>query len=135
MSWLAVFRISVSLPPSDTSILNGFYNTQKSPFRSNPRFSINLQFLLNRIRVRDINEAFKELGRMCSLHTHSDKPQTKLVILQQAVSVITSLEQQVRGRLENQSIVTPRVALCPHFIRWVASQHSYTDMPDISKYL
>nr|XP_006812112.1 PREDICTED: transcription factor 12-like protein isoform X2 [Saccoglossus kowalevskii] len=51
-----------------------------------------------RIRVRDINEAFKELGRMCALHLKSDKAQTKLVILHQAVSVITSLEQQVRER-------------------------------------
>jgi len=87
-----------------------------------------------RLRVRDINEAFKELGRMCSMHLQSDKPQsksdednaffeellreaergfdhggsgsmstsekaqTKLVILHQAVSVITSLESQVRER-------------------------------------
>ena len=56
-------------------------------------------FLANRVRVRDINEAFKELGRMCTLHLQSDKPQTKLGILQQTVSIITSLEQQVRGRL------------------------------------
>ncbi|XP_070535843.1 transcription factor 12-like isoform X5 [Ptychodera flava] len=51
-----------------------------------------------RIRVRDINEAFKELGRMCSIHLKSDKAQTKLCILHQAVNVITSLEQQVRER-------------------------------------
>jgi len=50
-----------------------------------------------RLRVRDINEAFKELGKMCGIHLRSDKPQTKLSILQQAVNVITSLEQQVRG--------------------------------------
>jgi hypothetical protein len=51
-----------------------------------------------RLRVRDINEAFKELGRMCQLHLHSEKPQTKLLILHQAVSVILNLEQQVRGQ-------------------------------------
>ncbi|VEL15491.1 unnamed protein product [Protopolystoma xenopodis] len=53
----------------------------------------------SRIRVRDINDAFKELGRMCSMHLNSERPQTKLTILQQAVSLITSLEQQVRGQL------------------------------------
>lgn len=52
-----------------------------------------------RLRVRDINEAFKELGRMCQLHLKSEKPQTKLLILHQAVAVILNLEQQVRGQL------------------------------------
>ncbi|XP_059398720.1 transcription factor 4-like isoform X2 [Carassius carassius] len=51
-----------------------------------------------RLRVRDINEAFKELGHMVQLHLKSDKPQTKLLILHQAVAVILSLEQQVRER-------------------------------------
>lgn len=51
-----------------------------------------------RVRVRDINEAFRELGRMCQLHLKSDKAQTKLIILQQAVQVILGLERQVRGR-------------------------------------
>ncbi|XP_054889029.1 transcription factor 3a isoform X2 [Poeciliopsis prolifica] len=51
-----------------------------------------------RVRVRDINEAFRELGRMCQVHLQSDKAQTKLVILQQAVQVILSLEKQVRER-------------------------------------
>lgn len=50
-----------------------------------------------RVRVRDINEAFKELGRMCQMHLKTDKAQTKLIILQQAVQVILGLEQQVRG--------------------------------------
>ena len=53
-----------------------------------------------RLRVRDINEAFKELGRMCQMHTKSDKPQTKLTILQQAVQVIMTMELELRG--ENQ---------------------------------
>lgn len=51
-----------------------------------------------RLRVRDINEAFKELGRMTQMHMKNDKPQTKLSILQQAVTVIMSLEGQVRER-------------------------------------
>lgn len=55
-----------------------------------------------RLRVRDINEAFKELGRMCQLHLKSEKPQTKLLILHQAVAVILSLEQQVRGKSVQQ---------------------------------
>ncbi|RXG61212.1 Transcription factor 12 [Armadillidium vulgare] len=51
-----------------------------------------------RIRIRDINDALKELGRMCMTHLKSDKPQTKLGILNMAVDVIMSLEQQVRER-------------------------------------
>uniref|UniRef100_A0A673AKR8 Transcription factor E2-alpha n=1 Tax=Sphaeramia orbicularis TaxID=375764 RepID=A0A673AKR8_9TELE len=51
-----------------------------------------------RLRVRDINEAFKELGRMCQLHLSYEKPQTKLIVLQQAVQVILGLEKQVRER-------------------------------------
>ncbi|KAB5535784.1 hypothetical protein PHYPO_G00121930 [Pangasianodon hypophthalmus] len=61
-----------------------------------------------RVRVRDINEAFRELGRMCQLHLKSDKAQTKLIILQQAVQVILSLERQVRGRAP-----PPRSSLAP----------------------
>ena len=61
-------------------------------------------FSPHRIRVHDINEAFKELGRMTSLHHQNDKPQTKLSILQHAVSIITRLEQEVRGRTARQSL-------------------------------
>jgi hypothetical protein len=61
-----------------------------------------------RLRVRDINEAFKELGRMVQLHLKSDKPQTKLLILHQAVAVILSLEQQVRGKGPDTYIYTYR---------------------------
>lgn len=55
-------------------------------------------FLIFRIRIRDINEALKELGRMCMAHLKTDKPQTKLGILNMAVEVIMTLEQQVRGK-------------------------------------
>lgn len=60
-------------------------------------YSIFCWFTTKRIRIRDINEALKELGRMCSTHLKSDKPQTKLGILNMAVEVIMTLEQQVRG--------------------------------------
>ncbi|KAL5970564.1 Transcription factor 4 [Taenia solium] len=46
------------------------------------------------VRVRDINDAFSELGRMCMIHLKNDRPQTKLTILQQAVTLISRLEQQ-----------------------------------------
>lgn len=55
-------------------------------------------FFFERIRIRDINEALKELGRMCMAHLKTDKPQTKLGILNMAVEVIMTLEQQVRGK-------------------------------------
>lgn len=58
---------------------------------------IDVYDFLSRIRIRDINEALKELGRMCMTHLKSDKPQTKLGILNMAVEVIMTLEQQVRG--------------------------------------
>ena len=51
-----------------------------------------------RVRVRDINEAFKELGQMVALQSGSSQPLTKLMILQHAVGIITNLEQQVRGQ-------------------------------------
>ena len=76
----------------------------------NPSFKFLIPFLNpflppvgthNRVRVRDINEAFKELGRMVQLHMSAEKQTTKLTILQDAVDIITSLEQQVRGMLHS----------------------------------
>jgi len=61
---------------------------------SNDRLANNAR---ERLRVRDINDAFKELGRICQMHLKTDKPQTKLVILQQAVQVIMSLEIRLRA--------------------------------------
>ena len=57
-----------------------------------------------RIRIRDINEALKELGVICMTHLKSDKPQTKLGILNIAVDVIINLEQQVRERNLNPKV-------------------------------
>jgi len=53
-----------------------------------------------RIRIRDINEALTELGRvvMTLRPKAADKPQTKLAVLNSAVEVITNLEKKVRER-------------------------------------
>lgn len=57
-----------------------------------------------RVRIRDINDALKELGRICSTHQKSDKPMTKLGILNNAVDVIMQLEKQVRERNLNPGV-------------------------------
>ena len=57
-----------------------------------------------RIRIRDINEALKELGRITMSHLKSDKPQTKLSVMNMAVDLIISLEQQVRERNLNPKV-------------------------------
>ena len=57
-----------------------------------------------RVRIKDINDALKELGRICSSHQKSDKPMTKLGILNNAVDVIMALEQQVRERNLNPKV-------------------------------
>ena len=50
------------------------------------------------LRVRDINDAINDLGRMIAIHkTVSSSSLTKLTILQEAVSIITSLERRLRG--------------------------------------
>lgn len=57
-----------------------------------------------RLRIHDINEALKELGRICMTHNKSDKPQNKLGILNTAVEVVMNLEQQVRERNLNPKV-------------------------------
>ncbi len=78
------------------------------------RFSNNTR---ERMRIRDINDALGELGRICmNLRpkaaagagltpngANGDKPQTKLAVLNLAVDVITQLEQKVRERNLNPS--------------------------------
>ena len=72
----------------------------------NRRFSNNAR---ERMRIRDINDALNELGRVCMMlkPNKSDKPQTKLGVLNMAVDVINTLEAQVRERNLN-----PNTAVC-----------------------
>lgn len=75
-----------------------------------------------RVRVRDINEAFRELGRMCQVHLQSDKAQTKLIILQQAVQVIMGLEKQVRGRSADTGRSDPHRQPTISYHSWASCQ-------------
>lgn len=81
-----------------------------------------------RLRVRDINEAFKELGRMCQLHLKSEKPQTKLLILHQAVAVILNLEQQVRGEAVSIFMVLSNLYALLIFFVNLSLQHGDVDI-------
>ncbi|KAG7269843.1 hypothetical protein CRUP_032366 [Coryphaenoides rupestris] len=99
--------------------------------------------------ARERLRAFKELGRMVQLHLKSDKPQTKLLILHQAVAVILSLEQQVRERNLNPkaaclkrprggegSVPTderPLSLAAAHHVRQVAMGDSSNAMGQMSK--
>jgi hypothetical protein len=70
------------------------------------RFSNNTR---ERMRIRDINEALNELGRICgnlsptaaAPKEDASKPQTKLGILNLAVDLITTLEKKVRDKNMN----------------------------------
>ncbi|XP_068593775.1 transcription factor 3a isoform X2 [Cebidichthys violaceus] len=75
-----------------------------------------------RVRVRDINEAFRDLGRMVQVHLQTDKAQTKLIILQQAVQVIMGLEKQVRGRSANTGRSDPRRQPTISYRSWTRCQ-------------
>jgi hypothetical protein len=62
------------------------------------------------MRIRDINDALTELGRVCmSLRpmgkANAEKPQTKLGVLNMAVDIIMQLEKKVRDRNLNPSTV------------------------------
>lgn len=57
-----------------------------------------------RVRIKDINGALKELGRICHSHQKSDKPMTKLGVLNNAVDIIMGLERQVRDRNLNPKV-------------------------------
>ncbi|CAF0783513.1 unnamed protein product [Rotaria sordida] len=83
-------------PGSEGSIIDPDETPEERERREKDRRAANNA--RERLRVRDINDAFKELGRMCSIHMRNDKPVTKLGVLQQAVNLITTLEQQVRER-------------------------------------
>ena len=97
MNQLASAQSALAAPPSslENSPIDDNETPEEREYREKERRAANNA--RERLRVRDINEAFKELGKMCGIHLKSDKPQTKLSILQQAVNVITNLEQQVRG--------------------------------------
>jgi len=51
-----------------------------------------------RVRVRDINDAFKELGAICAQYLNHDTTRTKLMTLHDTVALINDLEKSVRER-------------------------------------
>lgn len=87
-------------PPSKRSRRSEPNDEDESPETKAEREKVRRQAnnARERVRVRDINEAFKELGQMVALQSGSTQPLTKVMILQHAVHVISSLEQQVRER-------------------------------------
>ena len=94
------------------------------------RFSNNTR---ERMRIRDINEALNELGRivnnLCPPKTKEEsnaKPCTKLAILNSAVDIITNLEKKVREKnLNPTALCAPPV---PGFAS-ASSSHSASSPP------
>ena len=66
--------------------------------------------------MRDINEAFKELGEICHDYLQCEKAQTKLIILHQAVAVISSLEAQVRSQGRNSGYICDQTGHCNSYL-------------------
>lgn len=56
--------------------------------------------------LRDSNEAFKELGRMCQLPLSSQKPSAAVLVVHQAVRVIRTWS----SRRESLANLNPKVA-------------------------
>lgn len=88
---------------NDADALDDSVDSDEKERKENERRYVNNQ--RERVRIRDNNEALKELGRICSTHMKSDKPMTKLGIMNHAVDLIISLEQQVRERNLNPKVV------------------------------
>ena len=84
------------------------------------------------VRVRDINDAFTELGRMVALHMALDRPLTKLAILQHAVTLITELERKVQGRSSTQLVNWLGGGFCGTSGRF---RHSSVSVPLLTVYL
>lgn len=97
----------------------GFTGEEKDVKNRERRMANNVR---ERIRIRNHNEAFKELGRMCQLHLNTDKAQTKLIILHQAVQVILSLEHQVRGSVQQLTLYRGQILTVPSMFNLLYNQ-------------
>jgi hypothetical protein len=97
-------RKKASSSDDDLDLSSGGGGGPKPEKDKDRRYSNNAR---ERMRIRDINEALNELGRVCMMlkPNKGDKPQTKLGVLNMAVDVINNLEAQVRERNLNPSAV------------------------------